>query len=48
MNVANTYTQIENQQKHHAKKSFLDEYCALLEKYHVEYDPRYIFKPIDG
>jgi len=39
---------IENQQKHHAKKSFLDEYCALLQKYHVEYDPRYIFKPIDG
>ena len=36
---------IENQ---HAKKSFLDEYCALLQKYHVEYDPRYIFKPIDG
>ena len=39
---------IENQQKHHAKKSFLEEYCALLQKYHVEYDPRYIFKPIDG
>lgn len=39
---------IENQQKHHAKKSFLDEYTALLEKFGVEYDQRYIFKPIDG
>ncbi len=35
---------IENQQKHHAKKSFRDEYVELLEKFGVDYDPRYIFK----
>jgi REP-associated tyrosine transposase len=35
---------VENQQKHHAKKSFREEYVALLEKFGVEYDPRYIFK----
>ncbi len=35
---------IENQQKHHAKKSFREEYTALLEKFGVEYDTRYIFK----
>jgi putative transposase len=35
---------IENQQKHHAKKSFREEYVALLEKFGMEYDPRYIFK----
>ena len=35
---------IENQQKHHAKKSFHDEYIALLDMFGVEYDPRYIFK----
>jgi putative transposase len=35
---------IENQQKHHAKKSFREEYVALLEKFDVKYDPRYIFK----
>ncbi len=39
---------IQNQQKHHATKSFLDEYMALLDKFEVEYDQRYIFKPIDG
>lgn len=39
---------IEDQQKHHAKKSFLDEYRALLDKFEVEYDQRYIFKPISG
>jgi len=38
---------IENQQKHHAKKSFRDEYTALLNKFGVEYDQRYIFKPIE-
>ncbi len=35
---------IENQQKHHAKKTFRDEYIALLEKFGVDYDARYIFK----
>ena len=39
---------IENQQKHHAKKTFRDEYTELLEKFSVEYDPRYIFKPLEG
>ena len=38
---------IENQQKHHARKSFREEYKQLLEKFEVEYDPRYVFKPID-
>lgn len=35
---------IENQPKHHAKKSFRDEYIELLEKFNVDYDERYIFK----
>ena len=34
---------IENQQKHHAKKSFREEYVVLLEKFGVEYDPQYLF-----
>lgn len=35
---------LENQQRHHARRSFRDEYVELLEKYGVEYDQRYIFK----
>jgi putative transposase len=35
---------IQNQQKHHAKKSFRDEYLELVEKFGVEYDRKYIFK----
>ena len=37
---------IENQQKHHARKSFHEEYTTLLEKFGVEYDPRYIFSHV--
>jgi REP element-mobilizing transposase RayT len=35
---------IGNQQKHHAKKSFREEYVDMLEKFSVDYDRQYIFK----
>lgn len=38
---------IENQQSHHAKQSFREEYVELLEKFGVDYDQRYIFKSSD-
>ena len=34
---------IQNQQEHHAKKTFRQEYKELLEKFGVDYDARYIF-----
>ncbi len=37
---------IQNQQRHHQKRSFRDEYLSLLKKFNVSYDERYIFKPI--
>jgi len=37
---------IQNQPKHHLKKSFRDEYIELLKKFNVEYDERYIFKTV--
>ncbi len=37
---------VQNQQKHHKKRSFRDEHVALLDKFDVPYDERYIFKPI--
>ncbi len=36
---------IENQELHHQKKTFLDEYHELLDEFEVDYDERYIFKP---
>jgi putative transposase len=35
---------IQNQQTHHTKKTFREEYEELLEKFGVGYDERYIFK----
>jgi hypothetical protein len=37
---------IKNQQKHHKKRSFHDEYVSLLDKFEVPYDERYILKPV--
>jgi len=34
---------IINQEKHHARKSFKKEYLALLHKYEMEYDERYVW-----
>lgn len=34
---------IANQKEHHSKKTFQDEYRAILEKYKVEYDERYVW-----
>lgn len=37
---------IQNQQTHHKKRSFHDEYVALLDRFDVPYDQRYVFKLI--
>jgi len=42
--LKNVLTYIENQEVHHKKINFLDEYKSLLKKFEVEYDERYIFK----
>lgn len=41
VNVVSEY--IKNQKDHHAKSDFKTEYRALLEKYNVEYDERYVW-----
>ena len=38
---------IEDQERHHAKRSFRDEYEALLKRFDVEYDPAYLFTHMD-
>lgn len=37
---------IQNQQTHHRKRSFHDEYVSLLNKFDVPYDERYIFRSV--
>ena len=37
---------IEDQQQHHKKKTFHEEYIEFLKLYEIEYDERYVFKEI--
>ena len=34
---------IQNQEVHHTKRSFQDEYRLFLKKYNVEYDEKYVW-----
>ena len=36
-----------NQEAHHARRSFKDEYIALLDRFEVEYEDRYLFDWIE-
>jgi putative transposase len=38
---------IRNQELHHQKKSFIEEYKDLLNKFHIPYDARYLFQHIE-
>lgn len=38
---------VMNQEKHHQKKTFLQEYKEFLDAFELEYDERYIFHSIE-
>lgn len=38
---------IQNQEEHHKKRTFLEEYRAFLKLFEVDFDERYIFKEIE-
>jgi putative transposase len=40
------YKYIQNQERHHHKQSFKEEYIEMLEKYGVEYDLKFIFEDL--
>ena len=39
-------TYIENQELHHKKRSFIEEYIKILQDFEIEYDEKFTFKPI--
>lgn len=45
--IDRVYNYVMNQKKHHEKRTFLEEYELLLEKFGVPYDKRYIFHSIE-
>lgn len=38
---------IADQEEHHKKKSFHEEYMDLLKDFEIQYDERFVFKPVD-
>ena len=42
--LKNVIAYIENQENHHRKISFMDEYLNFLKKFEVEFDKRYILR----
>ncbi len=38
---------IQNQEKHHQRRSFKDEYLAWLKKYEIPFEEKYVFKFIE-
>ena len=45
--IQKVYNYILNQEKHHHKKTFKDEYLELLEKFEIEYNEKYLFDWIE-
>ena len=41
--VPNVIRYIQNQEQHHRKQTFLEEYIAFLNAFEIDYDKRYIF-----
>jgi len=44
--IEKVYHYIENQESHHHKSTFREEYEGLLQKFEIPYDERYIFVPL--
>ena len=45
--IDNVYHYILNQEEHHRKKTFKEEYLEFLQKFEVEYDDKYLFDWLD-
>ncbi|UWX62000.1 IS200/IS605 family transposase [Chryseobacterium oranimense] len=47
-NVDSVVKYILNQEDHHKKKTFREEYLDFMEKFEIEYDPKYLFEWIEN
>lgn len=43
----NVIAYINNQEQHHKKKTFKEEYVEMLQKFNVDYDDKYLFEWIE-
>ncbi len=44
--IKNVITYIENQEEHHKKKTFREEYLEFLKIFEIDFDEKYIFKEL--
>lgn len=42
--IETVFNYIKNQEQHHRKKTFREEYLELLKKFEIEYDEKYLFE----
>lgn len=42
--IENVYEYIKNQEKHHKKRTFREEYLEFLKKYEIEFEEQYLFE----
>ncbi len=45
--MSKVYNYIQNQENHHKKKTFKEEYLELLSKFDIRYDEKYLFEFYD-
>ena len=45
--IENVYNYILNQEQHHAKQTFKDEYLDFLKKFEIEHDVKYLFEWVE-
>ena len=45
--VPNVIEYIRNHEEHHKKKTFIEEYKNQLAEFEIDYDERFMFKPVD-
>ncbi len=45
--IDNVYQYILNQENHHKKRTFREEYLELLQQFEIEYDEKYLFDWLD-
>jgi hypothetical protein len=45
--IENVYNYIANQEEHHRKKTFKEEYIDFLQKFEIEYDEKFLFHWLD-
>jgi len=44
--INNVIHYIQNQEQHHCKKPFIEEYLEILREFEIDYDEKYIFKEL--